>query len=307
MVLGSRRVYSALKSGYPYLHVFAIEEKTLYDLYELQAKRMGAEVYILTQDGRLISSTSEDAVASGCVPEGIAAALAEHPGENGTLRIGESTYDVICLDDAMGEERVFFRNTVFRLEVPFEEAHISYSPRAFAGEMHYLTARPATADEISAPRNLARNRYDHHENTGIFPHAWANVETRGESVFAAWNAIDGIVFPTCHGRYPFESWGINRDPNACWTLDFGRLIQADTLVLTTRADFPHDAWWTQARLTLSSGEEQILPLQKTAEGQRFDLHGVWITGLKLDQLIKADDPSPFPALTQVEVYGRNPD
>lgn len=90
-------------------------------------------------------------------------------------------------------------------------------------------------------------------------------------------------------------------------LDFGRLIQADTLVLTTRADFPHDAWWTQARLTLSSGEEQILPLQKTAEGQRFDLHGVWITGLKLDQLIKADDPSPFPALTQVEVYGRNLD
>ena len=94
VVLGSRRVYSALKSGYPYIHVFAIEEKTLYDLYELQAKRIGAEVYILTQDGKLISSTSEDAVASGCVPEGIAAALAEHPDENGTLRIGESTYDV---------------------------------------------------------------------------------------------------------------------------------------------------------------------------------------------------------------------
>lgn len=173
--------------------------------------------------------------------------------------------------------------------------------------MHYLTARSATADEIFAPRNLARNRYDHHDNTGVFPHAWANVETRGESVFAARNAIDGIVYPTCHGRYPFESWGINRDPNACWMLDFGRLIQADTLVLTTRADFPHDAWWTQARLTLSSGEEQILPLQKTAEGQRFNLHGVWITGLKLDQLIKADDPSPFPALTQLEVYGRNSD
>ena len=94
VVLGSRRVYSALKSGYPYIHVFAIEEKTLYDLYELQAKRIGAEVYILTQDGKLISSTNEDAVASGCMPEGIAAALAEHPGESGTLRIGESTYDV---------------------------------------------------------------------------------------------------------------------------------------------------------------------------------------------------------------------
>lgn len=97
------------------------------------------------------------------------------------------------------------------------------------------------------------------------------METRGESVFAARNAIDGVIYPSCHGRYPFESWGINRDPNACWELDFGRPVRAETLILTTRADFPHDAWWTQARLTLSTGEERILPLSKTAEGQLFDL------------------------------------
>ena len=113
-------------------------------------------------------------------------------------------------------------------------------------------------------------------------------------MFAARNAIDGVIYPSCHGRYPFESWGINRDPNACWELDFGRPVRAETLILTTRADFPHDAWWTQARLTLSTGEERILPLSKTAEGQLFDLNGVVITGLKLDQLIKADDPSPLP-------------
>ena len=94
VVFGSRRVYSALKSGYPYLHVFAIEEQTLYDLYELQAKRIGAEVYILTEDGGLISSTNEDAVAAGCVPETLAAALAEHPEENGALQIEGKFYDV---------------------------------------------------------------------------------------------------------------------------------------------------------------------------------------------------------------------
>jgi len=27
--------------------------------------------------------------------------------------------------------------------------------------------------------------------------------------------------------------------------------------------------------------------------------------VKLSDLIKADDPSPFPALTQMEVYGRD--
>lgn len=94
VVFGSRRVYSALKSGYPYLHVFSIEEQTLYDLYQLQAKRVGAEVYILTADGGLISSTNEDAVAAGAMPETIAAALAELQETNGAVKIDGSAYDV---------------------------------------------------------------------------------------------------------------------------------------------------------------------------------------------------------------------
>lgn len=94
VVFGSRRVYSALKSGYPYLHVFSIEEQTLYDLYQLQAKRVGAEVYILTADGGLISSTNEDAVAAGAMPEAIAAALDELQETNGAVKIDGSAYDV---------------------------------------------------------------------------------------------------------------------------------------------------------------------------------------------------------------------
>lgn len=94
VVFGSRRVYSALKSGYPYLHVFSIEEQTLYDLYQLQAKQVGAEVYILTADGGLISSTNEDAVAAGAMPETIAAALAELQETNGAVKIDGSAYDV---------------------------------------------------------------------------------------------------------------------------------------------------------------------------------------------------------------------
>ena len=50
-----------------------------------------------------------------------------------------------------------------------------------------------------------------------------------------------------------------------------------------------------------------LSLEKAEDGhgQHFALHGVVITRLILDALIKADDPSPFPALTQVEVFGTN--
>lgn len=223
------------------------------------------------------------------------------------LQVPKAGYYVICLDDAMGEELVWMSGDSFVLKIPFEEGRISYSPRAFIGVDHYLTARPAREEEITARHNLARNVYDCHGNAACYPHAYANVETRGESVFAARNAIDGVIYPWCHGHYPFQSWGINRDPDACWTLDFGRVVKADTLVLTTRADFPHDAWWTSVRVTLSNGEQMILPLEKAEDGhgQCFDLHGQEITSLMLDDLKKADDPSPFPALTQVEVWGTN--
>ena len=230
-----------------------------------------------------------------------------NPGDRIVLTVPAPGYYVIQLDDAMGEELVYMKETSFVLEVPYGEQHVSYSPRAFVGEMHYLAARAARAHEITAPRNLARNVYDCHGNAVCFPHAWANVETRGESVFAARNAIDGIICPESHGEYPYQSWGINRDPQACWTLEFGRPVKAEALVLTTRADFPHDAWWESVQVTLSNGEKRTLALQKAEDGrgQCFDLHGAAITSLMLDDLKKADDPSPFPALTQVEVGGTN--
>ena len=45
-----------------------------------------------------------------------------------------------------------------------------------------------------------------------------------------------------------------------------------------------------------------LQLEKVPDRHRqcLDLHGVTITGLTPDNLKKSDDPSPFPALTQVE-------
>ena len=215
--------------------------------------------------------------------------VAYAPGDSITMTVPEPGYYVIRLDDAMNEEFVYMKETSFTLEIPFAEARISYSPRAFSGPIHYLSA------------------YDCHGNTTCYPHTWANVETRGEAVFAARNAIDGIICQESHGAYPYQSWGINRDPEACLTLEFGRPVRADTLVLTTRADFPHDAWWKSARVTLSNGNTRILTLKKSPEGkgQSFDLGGFVITSLMLDNLKKADDPSPFPALTQLEVWGTN--
>ena len=43
--------------------------------------------------------------------------------------------------------------------------------------------------------------------------------------------------------------------------------------------------------------------KKIGEPHIFDIVRQNITWVRLGKLIKADDPSPFPALTQIEVYG----
>ena len=192
---------------------------------------------------------------------------------------------------------------MLKFEIPFDEKKTSYNPKAFAGDIHYLYIRKARPEEWEGCRNLALNPMDQHGDRGCFPHAWANVETRGEAVFAARNAIDGVTANASHGAWPYESWGINRREDAEWRLDFGRTVKADKIIVYLRADFPHDNWWTEGKVTFSDGTEMILPLEKGGHGQEFCFEPKQIEWLTFSDLKKADDPSPFPALTQFEVYG----
>ena len=210
------------------------------------------------------------------------------------------------VDDALGSALVYITEKNISFRIPFAEKRICYSPKAFSGKKHYLYVRTATDAEVAAYRNLALNPLDQHGDTHCYPHAHANVETRGESVFAARNAIDGVKENRSHGEWPYASWGINRDPNACLTLEFGREVEVDKIVLVTRADFPHDSWWTQATFTFSDGSTIDFPMEKSDKGHVCTFTKKKISWLTVDKLIKADDPSPFPALTQIEVYGNSP-
>lgn len=211
---------------------------------------------------------------------------------------------VMTLDDAVAPAFVYCKDTGCACPVPFGEARKVFSERAFAGNRHYLHVRLARPEEIAVRKNLALNPWATHEPGGPFPFASANVETRGEMVFAAKNAIDGLVANDYHGEWPYTSWGINRDPEAAWRLDFGRTVELDEAVVYLRADFPHDAWWERATLHFSDGSDMILDLKKTEAGQRFPFPAKRVDWVRLDTLIKADDPSPFPALTQLELWGR---
>jgi len=217
------------------------------------------------------------------------------------------THYVIRIDDAIDESMVYMTERKLIFEVPFGEKKKSWNPRAFTGRRHYLTCRPAGDRETKAYRNLAKNTMDQHGERGCFPHASANVETRGESVFAARNAIDGVVANRSHGSWPYESWGINKRKDAQFLLEFGRPVMFDRIVLWTRADFPHDNWWIQADLEFSDGTCETIFLKKTHKPQEFFLEKKNISWIKLKNLVQSDDPSPFPALTQIEVYGTQAD
>jgi hypothetical protein len=213
------------------------------------------------------------------------------------------THIILSLDDAMPPALVYLKGESYALAVPFGEKRRSYSSRSFSGTMHRLAVRAARAHEVAARRNLALNPYDDHANATLFPHGKANVETRGEAVFAARNAMDGEKANDDHGLWPYTSWGINRDPEAALTIDFGRSVRIDEVVFYLRADFPHDAWWESASLTFSDGETITVPLVKTGAAQSFSLKSRVVEWLRIHSLIKAADPSPFPALTQIEVWG----
>lgn len=213
------------------------------------------------------------------------------------------TFWEIRLDDAMPAAVVYLAGTELRFPIPFDEQKTVYSPKSFVGSMHMLSARPAEACQIKQRRNLAFNPYDHSASLNCFPHASANVETRGEAVFAARNTIDGCFANCSHGPYPFQSWGINRDPNAALKIDLGQNHRVDEIRLTLRADFPHDNYWVQARLSFSDGSHEIIALSKTEQPQSFPFPERHISWVVLDQLIASEEESPFPALTQIEIWG----
>lgn len=206
------------------------------------------------------------------------------------------------LDDALGKSLVYLTGDI-AYPVPFGDRRIHLSPKAFSGSQHLLNVRVAEDFEVNAYRNLAFSRYDFHGNQTFFPHASANVETRGEMVFAACNAIDGVTANESHGRWPYGSWGINRNPDAEMKLDFGRTVEVDRIRVYLRADFPHDNWWKKMSVAFSDGEVKELSLEKTGNAQEFVFEKKPIQWLVISHLIQSEEASPFPALSQIEVYG----
>jgi len=255
------------------------------------------QIQIFDKEKKLLgtSGNSGDGVALVYIPT-------YRSGDHILLTVDEDGLYDIQLDEALGKHTVYIKGSA-TYEIPIEEEKRTCFPtQAFSGNKHLLTLAKSGIQGFY--RNLAINPYDNHHTLGMFPHATANVETRNEMQFAARNAIDGVLENRDHGKYPYTSWGINQDPKAELTVEFGRPVTVDLVRITLRADWPHDSWWKEATLTFNDGETLVCTLKKDALPQSFPMREKTITSIKIGNLIKGDD-ALFPALTQVEVFGRD--
>ena len=215
-----------------------------------------------------------------------------------------SRHAVVRVDKTIAPARVYLPVMKCEFRLPLEgDLPRMYPPFAFQGDSHLITLKEDTENEY---RNLACNPADQRHESGAYPHASANVETRDESIFFARNVIDGEHIADSHGSWPYGSWGIGGRADAAIRLDFGRAVRVDKTVLYLRADFKHSGYWKRATLHLSDGYEKTFDLLEFDGPQEVKLDGFHtVTWMRLDTLVKAEHPSSYQSLRQWEVYGQD--
>ena len=209
-------------------------------------------IEVRNAEGELIASAEHESEALLC------AERVYEPGD--VITVSGTEHLWVQMDQAIPAGEVYLPEGRMTWTVPAGEHRLAYAPGTFEAARHVIAARRMTDAEISACRNIARNPADLRGDTDFYPHCTANVETRNEACFCARNVIDGYRLNTFHGEWPFQSWGIGAREDAWCLLDLGRNVRAESMALTLRADFPHDAYWVSGHVVLSDGTDLSFPL-----------------------------------------------
>lgn len=215
-----------------------------------------------------------------------------------------NTFVEITVDPHIVPSIIYTPTGQIEYQLPVGPKAMAYHPEAFKGEQHKITMKCVIDEVLKNRRNMALNGLDKRWDTGYYPHASANVVTRDEPWFEAKNAIDGHLERDGHGSYPYQSWGGGLRDDLSFTLDFGREVLVDEIVIYLRADYKddHDINWESGVITFSNGYVMTIEMKKTIDGQSFKFEPQKIRSFTLDQL-KREVSEAFSALTQIEVYG----
>jgi len=159
---------------------------------------------------------------------------------------------------------------------------------------------------LTARRNIALNPYDTTKAAStVFPHVMCNNEYN-QTEFAARCAIDGFTTNTGHGWYPQQSWGPKEvvNKNDYFTINFGRTVLVNEIVIYLRGDFGHDAYYSAIVVEFSDGSTEVIKPTRVRDGQKFtfaakETESVKLTGFVIDN----KQGGPWTGLAEVEVYG----
>ena len=210
----------------------------------------------------------------------------------------------VKFDETMPESIVYVPGSGFEFEIPFGGLMAGYSPEAFSGEKHIISAKEADEYAYEA-RNIALNSHDRRGQKKYYPHVYANLVTREAPCFFERNAIDGVCDNSCHGDYPYHSWAAGAREDMEYYIDFGSEVEVEKFVFFLRADFPHDTYWRSLTVEFSDGTREVIDFVKTADGQELILPEPKITKIvHLTDFKQAEYPFSWAALSQVEVYGK---
>ncbi|MBE2898180.1 carbohydrate-binding protein [Pasteurellaceae bacterium 20609_3] len=210
----------------------------------------------------------------------------------------------VRLEDSF-ESALLYLTEKLVFTIPFGDGVRVYnSDKAFRGGLHFVWVRTAREYEIQQYGNLAYNPYQQAEQQGVYPCALSNIKP-GNIRFAPRNVIDGAFDTNAHGSYPYTSWSNAQDPQAELTIDFGRPVEVDGVVLYLRADFPHDSWWQSITVTFDGEHAEVLEAERTGKAQHYHFSARQCQRITLTNLIKGKEHAPFTALSQLEVLGRN--
>ena len=183
-----------------------------------------------------------------------------------------------------------------------------HPPKAFQGEKHVITARAATAKEIEAYRNMAVNPMDSRGKSPAYPHASSNSEWGEAAVFSAKTAIDGFVEATGdHHSWPRQSWGPylpgGKHPEPELTIDFGRPVEIDKLVIVGRYNVRQGGYWKEATVEFSDGSKVTIKPEYNGKRQEFPTKKRVVTSMKFTKLVP-NIPKKYAAFVEVEAWGK---
>lgn len=228
-----------------------------------------------------------------------------HEGDKIVVETSPKTFIQARLEDSFEPALLYLESGYLEFTIPFgDRTRVYNSDKAFQGGQHFIWVRLARDYELTQYGNLAANPYLQEEQKGVFPCVTSTI-TAGNIRFAPRNVVDGYFDTSAHGSFPYTSWSNATKTDAKLTIEFGREVEVDKVILYLRADFPHDSWWQEVTLQFSNGEQLTAQLERSGRPQEICFEPQKITSLTLTNLVKGNEPAPYTALSQLEVLGKN--